>query len=219
MKNFWGLIKGDKYDLGTTGGSVCVMDKEGAELAVIKGLSHANEAAFVPGGKRFLVKSADGYVSVYDLGDFSRFKKFRFSNRASQDYGFCFSPDGSLFYIIDNYNGLNTRIAVYETEGFTEVDSLLGAENEKFLTRMECFHSKVVALGYMRNFGVISCGFVGILEEDGLRNIKRISLNDFYYADRYKALEALGFTPKALKWLPLPEDRQLHEFSLIDMIF
>ena len=79
MKKYWGFVSGEKYDLGCTGGSVCVLDKSGAELAVLKGMSHAYEAAFVPNQNRFLVKSTDGYVCVFSLDDMSLFKKFRFS--------------------------------------------------------------------------------------------------------------------------------------------
>ncbi len=218
MKSYWGFIKGDNYDLGCTGGSVTVIDKEGKEVAVFKGLSHANEAAFVPNRNAFIVKSADGYVCAYSLDEMKLIKKFRFSNRSGQDYGFCFSPDGTVFYIIDNYNGLNTRIVTFETENFTQTGDILTEEKDKFLTRLECFRGHIMALGYMRNFGVASCGFVGFIEDGKLTSVKKVSITDFYYADRFKTLEALGFTEKAVKWLPLPEDRDITEFSLMDLL-
>ena len=218
-KTLWGYTKGENYDLGCTGGSVCVYNKAGEEVAVFKGISKAYNAAFIPNQNRFIVRSTDGIIAVYSLDEMKQVTKFRFSKLGNQENGYCFSSDGSLFYLIENYNGLYTRIHVYETENFTEVDCLLGNEKNRYLTNLECFHGRLIVLGYMRNFGVISCGFVAYLDDGKMNSVTRIALTDFDYVNRYKTLELFGFTEKAMKWLPLPDDREkeMTEFSLVDL--
>lgn len=219
MKSFWSYIKGKKYDLGCTGGSVCVYDKNGVEKAVFKGLSNAIFAAFIPYSNKFIVKSTDGIIYAYSLDEMKLITKFRFSKLGNQNYGFCFNYNGSLLYLIENYNGLNTRVLVYETETFTEVNRLFENAENRILTHMECFdNGNIVFLGYMHNNGVVNCGFVGFLDGDKIYGLKRIDFNDFDFANAYKTLQIMGFTERAKRWAPLPEEREITEFSLIDLI-
>ncbi len=217
MKSFWGYVEGKDYNIGTTGGTVCVYDKSGKELSVLKCAPNSYYAAFVPGSDKVVAKSAGGVLSVFSLSEMQLLKKIRFSKCAGQDNGFCFSKDGSRFYNIEVTNGLYTVLTVYETEEFNVVDRFFEKEEKRYLCHIELCNGQYVLFGYMRNFGVISCGFVAFLEGDKMRNLVRVPMPEFDYAYRYKAQELLGFTERAKKWLPLPVDREFHKMSLADL--
>lgn len=158
-------------------------------------------------------------LAVYSLDEMKLEKKIRFSKMGGQDCGFCFSYDGTKLYLIENFNGLDTRILVFETLNFTEIDRLFDKKDDnKFFTQLECFHGNIAVLGYMRNFGVATCGFVASLDEDSLFGLRRLDFTDFDFANAYRNLQIMGFTEKAKKWRPLPDDREVTEFSLVDLL-
>ena len=58
-KKFWTFIGNDKYDIGLTGSTVYVYDKNGTELATFKDLTYAYNAIISPLGDIFVVKTTD----------------------------------------------------------------------------------------------------------------------------------------------------------------
>lgn len=219
MKSYWSYIKGEDYDLACTGGSVSVFDRNGKEILIFKGLTNAIFAAFIPNTNKFIAKSTDGIIYVFSIDEAKLLKKFRFSKSGNQNYGFCFNYDGTILYVIENYNGLNTRIIAYETKDFTEVEKLFENAENRILTHMECFDDgNIILLGYVHNNGIVNSGFVGFFDGKRIYGLRRIDFSDFDFANAYKTLQIMGFTEKAKRWAPLPENRDVGEFSLTDLI-
>lgn len=64
-KKFWTFIGNDKYDIGLTGSTVYVYDKNGTELATFKDLTYAYNAVISPLGDIFVVKTTDGRMAIH----------------------------------------------------------------------------------------------------------------------------------------------------------
>ena len=126
MKNFWSYISNGEYSVGCTGQTVYLYDKDNNEIAKFKDLKYAYTTMISPNGKFFVVKSTEGRLAVYSLETFSLIKKFRFSKLGGQDDGFCFSPDGTLFFNIERHNGTTSLIiAIYNTNDFSLLKQVL----------------------------------------------------------------------------------------------
>lgn len=217
MKSFWGYTKGKNYDIGCTGGSVCVYDKSGKELAVFKGLKYAYFAAFVPFKNKFIVKTNEGTLALYSLDEMKLEKKLRYSKTGGVFTGFCFSPDGSKFYNIE-VNGLQSKLVIYDTDALEPIESHFEDESNKFFCHIEPDGGQFVLLGYMRNRGIADYGFVIRFNGKELYGMNRLSLKDFDYANWHKHLELSGFTEKALKWCPLEDRGDYKPLSLKDYL-
>jgi len=120
MPNFKTYIGNEKYNIGCTGQTIYVYDKNGIKLAKFKDLIYAYHAAISPNGDIFVVKTTDGRLGVYSLERLKLIKKFRFSKvDGAQDDNFCFSPDGKEFYNIERHvDSLKTALSIYETDNF-----------------------------------------------------------------------------------------------------
>ena len=123
MPRFVSYISNGIYDIGCTGQTVYVYDKNGTELAKFKDLTYIYYAAISPRGDIFVAKSTEGRLAVYSLETLSLIKKFRFSNvNYAQDDGFCFSADGKYFINLERQgDDLHSVISVYDTADFSRV--------------------------------------------------------------------------------------------------
>ena len=160
---------------------------------------------FSPDGNTLAVKSTEGRLAFYDLGDLKLIKKFRFSKVAeSQDDGFCFSKDGKFFYNIERQKeSYNSCVSVYDTADFKCIgryytdDSKFEPGHIEYDKDFDC----LFVLGFVRNDkGVFDCGFVAKFNGEALEEIRHITETDYRYCWNYKRLELSGFTAKSIEW-------------------
>lgn len=147
LKNAWGYCDNDKYKVRCNGASVWVFDSEGNQLARFKDVPYAYRAKFKPGTNIIAVKSTAGYLAFYDLDKLELLKKIRTGINHSQDDGFAFSVDGRLLYNIERVETcLKKRLAVYNAETFSFVDSMFESQSRIKLTNIECSGDDVYLL-------------------------------------------------------------------------
>ena len=131
MKKFWGWASNDKFSIGCTGQTVYLYDKSGNELAKFKDITYGYTPMISPDGTLFVVKSTEGRLAVYSLETLSLIKKFRFSKvDGAQDDGFCFSPDGEMFFNVERQkDDLHSAISIYDTTDFSLSNQILLGED------------------------------------------------------------------------------------------
>lgn len=204
MKKFWGYVSNGKFSVGCTGQTVYLYDNEGNELGKFKDVIYGYTPMISPDGTLFVVKTADGRLAVYSLQTFSLIKKFRFSKvDGAQDDGFCFSPDGKLFFNVERQkDSLHSAISVYNTTDFSLANQvLLGEDIMVNHIEFDKATNTYYVLGFMRNTDRVRTNcFVAKFEENKIKNITVVSNNEYDFYRSYKSLERMGFTEKAYKW-------------------
>ena len=218
MKKFWGYTSNDKYSIGCTGQTVYLYDTDGNELGKFKDIIYGYKPMISPDGTLFVVKSTDGRLAVYSLVTFSLIKKFRFSKvDGSQDDGFCFSPDGKLFFNVERQkDALRSAISVYNVSDFSLFHQILIGEN-MMLNHIEFdkAENKYYVLGFMLGADrVIENRFVAEFRDNQIKNITVISEKEYKFYRSYKHLEIMGFTEKAYEWSYM--DYELEELKSIN---
>ena len=204
MKNFWGYVSNGEYSVGCTGQTVYLYDKDGNELGKFKDITYGYTPMISPDGTLFVVKSTEGRLAVYSLETLSLIKKFRFSKvDGAQDDGFCFSPDGKMFFNVERQkDDLHSAISVYDTTDFSLANQVLLGE-DMMLDHIEFDKAtnKYYILGFMRDANrVIDHGFVAEFENNQIKNITAISKKEYDFFRSYKSLERHGFTEKKHRW-------------------
>ena len=204
MKKFWGYVSNGKFSVGCTGQTVYLYDNEGNELGKFKDVIYGYTPMISPDETLFVVKTADGRLAVYSLQTFSLIKKFRFSKvDGAQDDGFCFSPNGKMFFNVERQkDALHSAISIYDTTDFSLSNQILLGE-DMMLGHIEFDKetNKYYVLGFMRNADrIIEHGFVAEFEDNQIKNITAIPENEYDFCRSYKSLERKGFTEKAYKW-------------------
>ena len=206
MANYWGYIHNEKYNIGLTGQTIFVYDKNGNEVAKFKDLNYVDYAAISPNGDILAVKSSEGRMAFYSLDNMSLIKKFRFAKMSESSSGnLCFSPDGKKLYNIEgNINPCNSSVSIYNMTELTREKRFFYEEENLSVQMVEYGKetNEIYLLGYLRDkeTGVASEYFVGKLKDDNLKEVASISQKTHMFYDQYKDLEALGFTEKAYKW-------------------
>lgn len=205
MRKFWGFYDNGIYKVGCNGQTMYLYDAENHELAKFKDITDAYRGAFQPQSNIFVLRSTDGRMAVYDCDERKLLFKFRFSNvDASQDDGFCFSPDGKYFLNIERIGSTTrTRLSIYETQTFSPVKRLFENDVQLVLSNIEynpndCEYS---VLFFMRgNDGVYSQGYVGVFEEDCITKMQSLSPQAYRFIESYQSLQLSGFTKKSMEW-------------------
>ena len=205
MRNFWSFTGNEKYDIGCTGQTVYLYDKQGNEIAKFKDLPYAYMSAISPNGDIFVVKTTEGRMAVYSLESATLIKKFRFSKvDGGQDENFCFSPDSTEFYNIERHiDCLKTALSIYNTNDFSLKRRILNDDFSVVLNAIEYSQktNEIFLLGFFRGEnGVASRFFVAKLENDNLNHITTIPEKEFWFYRSYIDLKMMGFTEKAHKW-------------------
>ena len=200
MKKFWGYVFNNDFSVGCTGQTVFLYDKDGNELGKFKDIIYGYTPMISPDGTLFVVKSTVGRLAVYSLETLSLIKKFRFSKvDGAQDDGFCFSPDGKMFFNVERQkDDLHSAISVYDTTDFSLANQiLLGEDMMLDYIEFDRITNSYYVLGFMRNNRVIEHGFVAKFEDNQIKKITAISENEYKFYCAYKRLEIMGFTEKA----------------------
>ena len=206
MKKFWTFIGSDKYDIGLTGSTVFVYDKQGVELARFKDLNYAYGCVISPRGDIFAVKTTDGRMAVYSFEPLGLIKKFRYSKiDGGQDENMVFSPDGKYLYSIETHGtGAKNLLSKYSTEDFS-LASRLFADRERFrLTDIEYDEGSgsyyVLGVLYSEETGVANEWFVARLVDDELTDMRYITEADSDFYGAVNVLKITGYTEKAFEW-------------------
>ena len=225
MPNFWSFIGNEKYDIGCTGQTVYLYDKQGNEIAKFKDLPYAYTSAISPNGDIFVVKTTEGRLAVYSLESATLIKKFRFSKvDGGQDDNFCFSPDSTEFYNIERHiDSCKTALSIYNTSDFSLKRRILNDDFSVVLTAIEYSQktNEIFLLGYFRGEnGVASRFFVAKLEHDNLNHIVTVPEKEFRFYSSYIGLKMHGFTQKTYKWSYICaelEDLKSSDLSLYEL--
>ena len=205
-KKFWCFIGNDKYDIGLTGSTVYVFDKDGRELASFKDLTYAYNAVISPLGDIFVVKTTDGRMAVYSLEPLKLVKKFRFSKiDGGQDENMVFSRDGKYFYSIESHTtGSKTLLAKYKTDDFSLVRQLF-SDRERFRLSVieydentECYY--VLGILYSHETRMANTWFVARLVDDELCDMRYVTEGERDFMNAVNSLGVMGYTEKAFEW-------------------
>ena len=219
MRSYWSLIGNDKYNIGCTGQTVYLLDKDNTEIAKFKDLPYAYASAISPNGDIFVIKSAEGRLAVYSFSPPLLIRKFRYSKvDGAQHDNFCFSSDGKEFYNIERQiDSLKTALSVYGTRDFKLKRRILDSDYSRVLTAIEYdVETKTVFLMFfLRNKdGVASKYFVGKLNGDELDDVINISQKEHDFYREFIDLKLLGFSDKAYQWSNI--DMELEKLKISD---
>lgn len=211
MKRFWGFYSNGAYSVGCNGATVYIYDNAGNELKKFRDFPNAGRAAFLPNSNIIAVKSNAGYLGFYDLDKLALIRKHKVSKDGPEDGGFAFSADGRFFYNIET-NGLSvrTKMSIYETAGFSKVNTLFADDEKMVLDHLEidpasgtCYVS-----GFLRRREG-NDDFAAIFDQKALciRDIRVIDHKTYEYLCEYKNWELSGFTDRmtprffAIDWM------------------
>ena len=205
MRSYWSFIGNDRFNIGCTGQTVYLLDKQNTVIAKFKDLPYAYASGISPNGDFFVIKTTEGRLAVYSFSPPSLIKKFRYSKvDGSQDDNFCFSADGKEFYNIERQiDTCKTALSIYNTSDFSLKKRILDKDYSRVLTGIECDieAETVFLLGFLRDkHGSASKYFVGRLNGDELDDVINISRNEHDFYGRYLHLKMLGFSDKAYQW-------------------
>lgn len=208
MRRYWSLVGNDKYNIGCTGQTVYLLDKDNTEIAKFKDLIYAYHCGISPNGDIFVIKTTEGRLAVYSFSPPVLIRKFRYSKvDGSQDDNFCFSPDGKEFYNIElQIDSCKTALSIYDTSNFSLKKRILDKDYSRVLTAIECdVKTKTIfLLFFLRNEdGVASKYYVSKLNGDELDDVKNISRQEHDFYRSYINLKMMGFTDKAYQWSSL----------------
>ena len=205
MRRYWSLIGNDKYNIGCTGQTVYLLDKQDREIAKFKDLPYAYTPGISPKGDIFVVKTGEGRLAVYSFSPPALIRKFRYSKvDGSQDDNFCFSSDGKEFYNIERHiDSTKTALSIYDTSDFSLKRRILDKDFSRVLSGIE-YDDKTKSfflIGYLRNKdGIASKFYVGKLNGNELDDVVSISQNEHDFYLSYIRLKMSGFSEKAYQW-------------------
>lgn len=197
MKQFEGASANGKFFVGCTGQTVYVYDENNRELRRFVDLTYAYHAMISPDGKIFVVKSTNGWLAVYSLESLSLKKKFRYSEiDGGQDYGFCFSADGTQFFNVEHHGGAcQTFVSVYDTTDFALLHRI--GESNLMVEHIEYDREAQTCyvLGYERDTdGIFHHPIVAKADGDRLAQITPISKEDYRFYSSYMEAKQMGLT-------------------------
>ena len=220
MKSFWSFIGNERYDIGCTGGTVYLYDKQGAELAKFKDLPYAYTSAISPKGDIFVVKTTEGRLAVYSFDPPALIKKFRFSKiDGAQDENFCFSADGSELYNIERHiDYCSSALSVYDTSDFSLKHRIFDSNKAMVLNCIENGeqNGEFYLLGFFRGKSrVAETFFVGKLTGLELHDIIFLPEEEYDFFWHYIHLRMSGFTEKCYEWSYM--DKGLDELKAADL--
>lgn len=209
MKSFWSYVSNGRYSVGCSGASVWLYNSTGAQLARFQDIRYASSAAFSPVEDIFVVKSTGAYFAVYSAPAAALLHKVKYSGvDASQDDGFCFSPNGRYFINIERQKtSFHSCISVYETGGWGRIAQMY-ADDDRLEPKWVEFGSDGLpyVLGFTRGEDRVMDGcFAARLGHAGLEEMRPLAAKEYDFYIGFKTLEQSGFTEKAKRtWAVFP---------------
>lgn len=199
MKDYYGIAHNNDYRVGCAGQTVYVTDGQGAEIARLKDVPYAYAAAFSPDGSLLVVRSTTPRIAFYAPSDFRLVQKTRMRrpNSQPQDEGFCFSPDGKLFWSLEYQNDLTTHLVSYDIGTFAETDRFFEGERYVFSHIEPNIDGGYDLLGFRREPGEGDNSH-WLARFNGKKIIKQTPLTCSVYqrASTLKKIELCGFTER-----------------------
>ena len=208
MRSFWSFKGNGKYDIGCTGQTVFLYDKQGEELARFKDLKYAYKSEISPKGDIFAVKSNLGTIAVYSLDPPALIKKLRLPHMTDSDENFCFSPDGTELYDLAMFTDKADSfpypaILIYDTSDFSLKDRISYPDRSVELLAIEYqnYTDGIFLQGYFRNkHGIGVRPFVAKLKDRELKDHARITKEEELFYMQYINLRGSGFARKNYEW-------------------
>lgn len=197
MKKFYGVAQSMDYRVGCAGQTVYVTNGQGTEISRLKDIPYAYAAAFNSSGSLLAVRSTTTWFAFYAPPDFRLVQKVRMRrpNSQPQDEGFCFSPDGTLFWSLEYQNDLTTHLVAYHTKTFNETVRCFEGERYVFSHIEPNTGGGYDLLGFRREPEADDNSY-WLVHFDGVRIVMQTPLTSSVYerAFRYKKVEICGFT-------------------------
>lgn len=199
MREFYGVAQNNDYRVGCAGQTVYVTDSQGTEIAHLKDIPYAYAAAFSPNGGLLAVRSTTPWFAFYAPPDFRLVHKTRMRrpNSQPQDEGFCFSPDGVLFWSLEYQNDLTTHLVSYDMSTFAETGRFFEGERYVFSHIEPSIDGGYDLLGFRREPGENDNSH-WLARFDGSKIIKQTPLTRSVCqrASTLKKIELCGFTER-----------------------
>ena len=139
MRTPYGFYDNGKYKVCMTG-SIWVYDKDEQLVGRFSETPYSYMGAFVPGTNLFMSRTNECHIVIYDLDKMQMVRKIKTSNvGASEDSGFCFSPDGKLFYCIEAHwnDWLSSQLSIYSVSRFERIKTLFADDKKTVLKFIE----------------------------------------------------------------------------------
>lgn len=123
--------------------------------------------------------------------------RMRRPNSQPQDEGFCFSPDGRLFWSLEYQNDLTTHLVSYDTKTFAEVGRFFEGERYVFSHIEPSAEGGYDLLGFRREPEADNNSH-WLARFDGEQIVSQTQLAPSVYerAHRYKAVERCSFAER-----------------------
>jgi len=176
-----------------------VTDVQGTEIARLKDIPYTYAAAFSPDGSLLAVRSTTPWTAFYAPPDFRLVQKVRMRrpNSQPQDDGFCFSPDGKLFWSLEYQNDLTTHLVSYDTQTFAETSRFFEGERYVFSHIEPSLDGGYDLLGFRREPGEADNSY-WLARFDGITIVKQKPLTCSVHqrASTLKKIELCGFTER-----------------------
>jgi len=199
MREFYGVAQNNEFRVGCAGQTVYVYGKSGEEIARLRDVTYAYAAAFSPNGSLLAVRSTTPWLAFYAPPDFRLVREVRMRrpNSQPQDDGFCFSPDGKLFWSLEYQNDLTTHLVSYDTKTFAEAGRFFEGARYVFSHIEPNAEGGYDLLGFRREPEADDNSH-WIARFDDKRIISQTPLNRSVYqrASTLKKIELCGFTER-----------------------
>lgn len=200
MRKYLSLIDNGTYAVGCTGQTVYLLLKDGTELARFRDIRYGYTPLFRPGTDIAVVKSSEGSFAVYDVAAHTLIKKFSVRTGCAQDEGICFSADGSEFFDSEMQKELVSELVCYDGETFEE-KRRIRPSCPAVIHALERGSEGYFALGYTRDeAGIFDKGFLVPFDGFSFGAVKYLPDARYRELARYKGVERMGFTQKAVEW-------------------
>ena len=157
--------------------------------------------AFVPGTNLFMSRTNECHIVIYDLDKMQRIRKIKTSNvGGGEDSGFCFSPDGKLFYCIEAHwdDWLSHQLSIYSVPEFERIKTCFADDKKTIIKFIEADASgDYFVIGFDRGInGVAETFFTGRFVNDSIID-KRENNDNSFLVNSYFTWKLSGFTQKA----------------------
>ncbi len=199
MREYYGVAQTNEFRVGCAGQTVYVFNGKGEEIARLRDVTYAYAAAFSPNGSLLAVRSTTPWFVFYAPPDFRLVQKVRMRrpNSQPQDDGFCFSPDGKLFWSLEYQNDLTTHLVSYDTNTFAEAGRFFEGERYVFSHIEPTADGGYDLLGFRREPEADDNSH-WLARFDGKRIISQTPLTRSVYqrASTLKKIEVCGFTER-----------------------
>lgn len=199
MKEFYGVAQNNEFRVGCAGQTVYVYGKSGEEIARLRDVTYAYAATFSPNGRLLAVRSTTPWFAFYAPPDFRLVQKTRMRrpNSQPQDEGFCFSPNGKLFWSLEYQNDLTTHLVSYDTNTYTETGRFFEGERYVYSHIEPSSNGGYDLLGFRRE-PESDDNSHWLARFDGEKIVSRESLSSSVCqrASTLKKIEVCGFTER-----------------------